>query len=162
MKRRDFLGALSASTVVPALPGGAASLPVAPAPIPAALYGRAVHLTRLWGTVVPEMFTSALGLDLKQAERLFGDLVHHKVIAAPNASGFARAAAPYLSAGTGAAGRLVTSKAAGKSSALKLDRLLPNSPSILPVEADQTQCAESPSCSTESTASDGTSEVTKA
>lgn len=86
---------IAAAAATPALPSGVFA--GAPA-FPAALYDRAVHYTRLWGTSVPEMYTSALGLDLEQATALFRKLATDNIIATPNANGFATAISPYFKA----------------------------------------------------------------
>lgn len=191
MKRRAFLRSLSASAAVPALPLGQAASAVAsptPAPIAAAVYGRAVHLARLWSATVPEMFTGALNLDPDQAERVFNELVRHNVLGAPNASGIARASAPYLS-GT-AAGRFVAggkpvAPTVQKTPSLDLTNLdttgdqpaqaaqdtQPEDDDAtqdrtrdrqIPPTADHDPRNASASCNTDKTASAGTSPVTKA
>lgn len=92
MKRRQFLSGVAAATTLPALPVTASS------GVSAAIYTKAAHYARLWGTSVPEMYTSALGLNLSQATTVFNDLVADKIIATPNASGIAKAVAPYFKA----------------------------------------------------------------
>lgn len=95
MKRRQFLTSIAAAGIVPAIPAKAF---VGGTGISEAIYAKAIYYTRLWGTSVPEMYTSALGLDLDQANQLFGKLVTDKVINAPNASGFAKAVSPFYRA----------------------------------------------------------------
>jgi hypothetical protein len=92
MKRRTFIQSMAAAVTAPALP---TKLLAGGSGVPAAVYAKAVHYAKLWDTSVPEMYTSALGLDHDQAYSLFDRLVADRVIAAPNAAGMGRAVLPY-------------------------------------------------------------------
>lgn len=93
MKRREFLKGISAAASSTALPASVfAGKPV----ISQAVYNKAVYYTRLWGTSVPEMYTSAFGLDFKNANTLFGKLISNNVLKAPNASGVSNAVSPMF------------------------------------------------------------------
>ena len=92
MKRRKFLQSAAAAVAAPTLP---TSLFAGSTTLNGAVYKKAIYYSRLWGNSVPEMYTSALGLNLDQANALFGKLVSNKVLASPNASGIAQAVSPF-------------------------------------------------------------------
>jgi hypothetical protein len=92
MKRRTFIRNAAALAATPALP---AKVFAGTSGVSAAIYAKAVHYAKLWDTSVPEMYTSALGLDETQAHSVFNRLVTDNIIGRPNGVGMGQAVLPY-------------------------------------------------------------------
>lgn len=92
MKRRIFIRNAAALAATPALP---TKLFAGTSGVTAAIYAKAVHYAKLWDTSVPEMYTSALGLDETQAHSLFNRLVADNIIGNPDSVGMGQAVLPY-------------------------------------------------------------------
>jgi hypothetical protein len=92
MKRRTFIRNAAALAATPALP---TKIFAGTSGVSAAIYAKAVHYAKLWDTSVPEMYTSALGLDEAQAHSVFNRLVTDNIIGNPNGVGIGQAVLPY-------------------------------------------------------------------
>ncbi len=96
MKRREFLNLTAGSAIAIAapLPRITAAAPVAAAPKHLSVWATA--MARAGNPVSPDLLNSALKVTPAQATALMNRLVAKGVVAAPNASGVAKAVTPGL------------------------------------------------------------------